>query len=294
MAGTVWAVDTFIGYEGTFPVVDDLGCSVYVSAPNGSPAVIGWYELGDPRVDTTDKPTSDGTLDGPSTQPGRPVTIIGTVQAPDQINLLRWCDRFTGLLTSGDRTGTLTAQEPHVTRTLGVRRGGECVATPTSLTEASFSMILYGADPRRLGSSLAGSTLLPSVIGGLILPITLPFNLGSTVVTGEVALTNPGTAIGPVVLRIDGPTSGAALVAPIITHVASGRSIAFSSSQQLAVGEFLIIDMEGESILAQGQEPRDQYVTSRGWSYFDVGGNTWAFAAQSGSGLLTVTATPAW
>lgn len=296
MAGTIWAVDNFVGYEGMMPVPDDLGCKVYVTSEDDStPAVTGWYELGDPRVDSTDKPAGDGTLDGFPTQPGRAVTIVGRVRAPDQLTLLMWIDRFNGLLMSGDRTGVLAVQEPHMTRYLPCRRGGEAIATPTKTRwTATFSMILYGQDPRRLGDPLTDFTPLPSVTGGLTVPFTVPFAIRSRVISGRVALTNPGTSAGPVTLRIDGPTAGDPLVGPVVTHVASGKQLTISTNFALTIGAFLLIDMEAESVLSQGQEPIDEFVISRGFSQFDPGGNIWAFTAQSGSGLLTVTATPAW
>jgi len=90
-------------------------------------------------------------------------------------------------------------------------------------------------------------------------------------------------------MRIDGP-----IVGPIITHVGSGLQLVFSASLTLGVGEFLLVDMEAHSVLAQGQSNRSNWVTSRGWSGMEPGANTWSFAAASGTtGLLTVTGTPA-
>jgi hypothetical protein len=125
--------------------------------------------------------------------------------------------------------------------------------------------------------------------GGLTIPFTIP----STVVAGQINLTNPGNESGPVVLRIDGPCTG-----PIITHTSSTttNALVFSSNLSLGTGEFLLVDMDKHTALANGQTTRAGYITSRGWSLFDPGANTWAFTAStynSGS-LLTVTASPAW
>ena len=105
------------------------------------------------------------------------------------------------------------------------------------------------------------------------------------------AVTNPGTVNGQVRLRISGPTVG-----PIVTHVASGRSLVFASSITLGAGEWLDVDAEAQTVLANGQSSRSGWVTSRGWPLFEPGQNTYAFAAASftSGALLTVTGTPAW
>jgi phage-related protein len=123
----------------------------------------------------------------------------------------------------------------------------------------------------------------------LSVPYTVPFTVDSLVVPGTVSLTNPGNATGPVVLRIDGPVTG-----PQVTHVASGLTLTFETTLQLVSGDWLTVDMEQQTALQNDQASRNSFISDRGWSGFDPGDNTWAFAAQSGAGLLTVTATPAW
>ncbi|MEO7260251.1 MAG: hypothetical protein ABI047_03175 [Jatrophihabitantaceae bacterium] len=287
MGGTVWSVDFFTGYEGMPAVADDLGCRVLVTS------VEGWSVLAAPRVDRQDRPYLDGSLSGPSTQPGKAVTIRGVVKAPGQVALLTWIDRFTGLLTDGDRSGTLTAAEAHLTRYLGVQRGDEAIATPRNLFEGDFSMILWADDPKRLGDPLTASTGLPLVTGGLRLPVTLPFTLDSAVATGQCSLFNPGTAPGPVLIRLHGPVIGASQV----THAGSGPpvAVAFGSALSLPAGQWLDIDMDNQQVLANGQVERAEFVTNPGWSAFDKGRNTWSFAAANYSAAyIDVIAHPAW
>lgn len=121
--------------------------------------------------------------------------------------------------------------------------------------------------------------------------LTVPFIIDATTITGQVSLTNPGNESGPVVLRIDGPCVG-----PVVTHVSTGNAIVFSSSLELRAGEFLEIDMDARTALANGQSNRAGYITSRGWSAFDPGRNTWAFSAAryNSQSQLSVTAVPAW
>jgi hypothetical protein len=121
--------------------------------------------------------------------------------------------------------------------------------------------------------------------------LTVPFSIDSTIVSGLVSLTNPGNEVGPVSLRIDGPCTG-----PVITHVASGAQLVFSSSLVLGAGEWIDVDMEAHEVLANGQASRAGWITERGWSGFDPGSNTWTFtaAAYDPNSKLTVSATPSW
>lgn len=281
----MWTVDGWTGYEGAIPIPDDLGCKWYVTETDG------WFGLAEPRVTSTDLPNGDGTDDGPSTQPGRAVTITGMVRAPDQVTLLQAMDRISGLLMAGSRSATLTVAEPHMTRYLGVRRGGALLVKPTKETEASFSVLLYGADPRRLGDELVASTGLPSSSGGLTVPFSVPAVLNSTIVSGQVVLQNPGPVRGPMRLRIDGPCVG-----PVVTHVGAGLTLAFASSYSIGAGSWLDVDLEAHEVLENGQASRNAWITSRGWFGLDPGPNVVAFTARNytAGARLTVYASPAY
>ncbi|WP_152998088.1 hypothetical protein [Curtobacterium luteum] len=138
-----------------------------------------------------------------------------------------------------------------------------------------------------------GSPASTSYVNVLILTgaLTVPFRINATTVTGQVNLNNPGNESGPVVLRIDGPCTG-----PVVTHVSTGNALVFSSSLVLQDNEFLLIDMDARTALANGQANRAGYITSRGWSSFDPGDNTWAFSAAryNSESQLSVAAVPAW
>lgn len=183
----------------------------------------------------------------------------------------------------------LSVTEGSRTRTMLVQRQGETLITWLTDTTFQWSAQLVAADPRKMGSPLTASTGLPSTTGGLTVPFTVPFTISSTVVSGQCFLTNPGNTPGPLTLRIDGPITG-----PVITHVSTGLALTFASSLTLNTGEFLLIDMEAQTALANGQSSRNGYITNRGWFGFDPGLNQFSFTSTSGSGLLTVTGTPAW
>lgn len=176
-------------------------------------------------------------------------------------------------------------------RTMRVRREDDVVVQHDDPVLASWSFQVVCTDPRKFGEPLSDSTGLPSSTGGLMIPFTIPFIIDATTVTGQVTLTNPGNAPGPVMLRLDGPLTG-----PVITHVASGAQLVFSSSLSIGAGEWLEVDMEAHTVMANGQASRAPWITSRGWSQFEPGDNTWSFtaAAFDPASKLTVTATPSW
>jgi len=249
----------------------------------------GWGEPAS-TLSPTQKPRQSGAWAGDAFNVFRTMTIAGTITAPSPSLLNSSIDN---LLTAVTNAGfVLSVTENGFTRSTTVRKQGETLTPKITNLIAAFSIQVVAVDPRKLGTPLTGVTLLPASTGGLVLPITVPFAITSTIVSGQVTLTNPGNEEGPVKLRIDGPCTG-----PVITHSgAVGSSLVFSSSLSLGVGEWLTIDMDKRTALGNDQASRSSYITSRGWSQFDPGVNVWAFAASAfnAASQLTVTATPAW
>jgi len=228
-----------------------------------------------------------GAWSGRSDAQARPMVATGACFAPNASLAADALDRLIAAC-SLDET-LLTVAEPARARWCMARRDGEIIPSWLGDDAFEYSVQFAADDPRKLGAPLTGSTGLPSSTGGLVVPVTVPLTINSTVTSGQVSLFNPGNETGPVTLRIDGPVTG-----PVITHVGSGLQLIFSASLALGVGEFLLVDMEAHTAMAQGQSSRANWITSRGWSGLESGNNTWAFtAASSSAALLTVTATPA-
>jgi hypothetical protein len=247
----------------------------------------GWWGSPGSTLQLTPKTRMAGAWPGPRQMREKPISIGGTTIAPSMSALRDAVDRLN-TAASLDST-LLTVSEAGLTRSCIVQRQDEVLWTRVNQNAASWSVQVVAPDPRKFTTALSTSTALPAATGGLTIPFTVPFAITSTVVSGQAFLTNPGNAVGPVVLRINGPITG-----PQITHVGSGITLTFSSSLSLGVNEYLIVDMEAQTALANGQASRNGSITSRGWFGFEPGANTWAFTAAAGSGLLTVTATPAW
>jgi len=270
-----------LGLGGDLPYVDSNGCSWITED------ITGWGPT-NTTLQITQKERGDGGWSSAKYRTPRTVTGMSSVVGPSTAAVSASLDAF---YSACDGYPLLSIDDGQGPRWVTVEQQYAPVPTWTSPVACNVSWQMEAAESRKFGTPLTGTTGLPSVSGGLTVPFTVPFTINSTVVSGRVALTNPGTATGPVILTINGPVTG-----PIITHVGTGLSLAFGASLTLGAGEFLLVDMDNRKALAQGQATRSQYITLRGWSGFEKGGNVWAFAAASYSATatLSVSATPAW
>ncbi|WP_336698175.1 phage distal tail protein [Curtobacterium sp. USHLN213] len=250
----------------------------------------GWTGSTRSTSEITQKPRQSGGWRSTGYSGARSISASGKIYAPDAASLSAAFDRLNAAIPAGvDRQFAVT--DAAGTRWVNVQQSDDVLTNWLMTNIGTWSIQVEATDWRKFGESLSGSTKLPSTTGGLTVSFTVPFSINATTVTGQVSLTNTGNESGTVVLRIDGPCTG-----PIVTHQPSGRVLAFSSSLALQAGEYLLIDMDARTALANGQANRAGYITSRGWSSFRPGANTWSFTAAqyNASSQLTVTAVPAW
>lgn len=234
-----------------------------------------------PTISVAQRPRALGGWAGASYLEPRNLALTGTVTAPTPALLSDAVDRLNAAVSLSETT--LTVYEQGRVRTLTVRRADEVLVSWNGDLAADFSVQLVATDPRKYGPLITGTTNLPSSSGGLTWPITFPVVWSATHVTGIVTLTNAGSIVGPVTLRINGPVSG-----PSITHLGTGAALTFASSLILNAGEWLDVDMEARSVLANGQSSRNGWVTSRGWFGLDPGVNQFAYNAASYNSSTTV------
>ena len=248
----------------------------------------GWGASGG-TLAPTQKPRSAGAWAGNSYSRARSLVLTGTCIAPSAALASDALDRLIDAASLDDTR--MDVIEGGRTRWAMVQRDGDVLPTWMGDTAFEYSVQAVALDPRKHGDPLTASTALPSSTGGLTVPFTVPFSINATQVSGQVSLTNPGNTSGSVRLRIDGPVTG-----PVVTHVATGLRLVFAASLVLGAGEWIDVDLEARTVMANGQSSRANWITSRGWSSFEPGPNTWAFTAVSYTpgALLTVTATPAW
>ena len=155
----------------------------------------------------------------------------------------------------------------------------------------SLSPYLYGLD------SMSGVTGLPSSSGGMLFPyrfketgVSLSSWMWSeTVTSGNIVLSNVGTAPSPVMIRIDGP-----VVNPQVVHAGSGHTIAFAVS--LGSGHYATMNGVTHEILIDGTDPARGRAVRREWSQAEPGMNVWGFNADEHSpeARMTVSFYPAY
>ena len=250
-------------------------------------SVEGWGGTGS-SIAVANKPRSAGAWAGNGYAQPRHLSIGGLVRASTEDAVSAAFDRLNEAVGFDDTLLTIT--EGSRSRWCMVRRTDEVLRSDLSPTVAKWSVQVVALDPRKHGAPITASTRLPSSSGGLTIPYTIPYTINSTQVTGQASIFNPGNETGPVTMRINGPCTG-----PVITHIGSGLRLVFAASLTLGAGEWIDIDHEAHTVLAQGTTTRAQYVTSRQWSGLEPGQNTWSFTAAtySAGALLTVTGTPA-
>lgn len=248
----------------------------------------GWGATGSTRQ-SVQKARAGGAWSGQGYAKPRAISSSGKFYAPTPEAAQAALDRLNGAVSLDDTD--LMVHEPGMSRRVVAHRTDDVLHRWVMPTIGSWAIGLMADDPRKFATPLSASTRLPASSGGLTVPFTVPFSIDATLISGQVNLNNPGNETGPVILRVDGPCHG-----PSITHVASGLTLVFSASLVLGAGEWLTIDTEARTVMANDQSSRSGYITSRGWFGFVPGDNTFAFTATSfdSDALLTISATPAW
>lgn len=252
--------------------------------------LLGWYGAPASTMQTTRKLRAPGSWPGPPQSDERTITIAGYAEAPTPQLALDAMDRFNSAVSLD--AFLLTVAEWDSVRSAIAHRAPQAIDTiRDGDTTFDWSAQLLCPEPRRFGAVLSIDTALPSSSGGLRFPFTFPTTFESVVVSGLCTLENIGNADGPVALRIDGPVAS-----PRVVHVGSGAALEFSTDLVLGPGEWLDINMENQTALANGQSNRAGFLDRADWFEFEPGVNTFAFAADGDwpQARCAVSATPAW
>lgn len=155
----------------------------------------------------------------------------------------------------------------------------------------SLSPYLYGLEP------VSATTGMPHSNGGMMFPYGFepygtsvsPWMWSEEIISGNVNLSNVGTAPSPVMIRIDGP-----VIDPMVLHAGSGHVMAFDMN--LGTGHYATINGMTHEILIDGTDPARGRVVRREWSHADPGLNVWSFSAgeYSSAASMTVSFYPAY
>lgn len=251
----------------------------------------GWDST-DVRSDLQQREGDHGAWQAPTYLVERPVSLSGTIVAPDRATL---DDALERIRTAASITDTTLTVYESIPKQATVRRSGKTLLQYVTDTLASYSVMVTAPDPRRYATELqSGTTMLPSSSGGLTLPYTLPYTISAVVVAGQIDALNSGSFETRPLLKIDGPVSQPQILA--LMPDGSVRVLAYS--QDLATGEQLVIDTDTHSVILNGQASRRRFMSAIGpWPVIPPG-ETVSFqfrgATYNPTGMLTAQWRSAW
>lgn len=271
-----------------FPLygVDDNGCEWHVTFQD----VSGLFDGVASTLKTSEKAMTDGWYGNLPRLQGRTVTIEGHIIGRCTESCVMAWNAFKSVL---DPDGMrLIVRLGDIVRQLRVWQSASAPLVKWegvnilrfSFGLTSLSSYLYGLN------EVSGASYLPSMSGGMTFPYSFEehgvslssWRWGEEVISGNVALSNVGTAPSPVMIRIDGP-----VVNPQVLHVGSGHVMSFDMS--LGSGHYVTINGMTHEILVDGTDPARGRVVRREWSQAEPGVNVWAFSASEYSNIARMT-----
>ncbi|MCG6499468.1 phage tail domain-containing protein [Kitasatospora sp. A2-31] len=267
-------------------VVDAAGVAWTVSRDG----LRGWS--GAPvRTQYSDREADHGAWAGPTYLGARVITLAGTITAPDLATLDAAAEQ---LYAAAALTDTTLVVGESVPKQATVRRSGDVLCDYETDRVARYSVMLTAADPRRYSTTLQSqSAALPSVTGGLTLPITLPIMITATTASGTISLTNQGTIATRPVLTVTGPCAGGFT---IVAARPSGATTQQTYSDSLAAGDVLVIDSLARTVTLNGSVSRRRYLSGT-WPEIPPQSSlalSWTCPSYDPSALLTGTCRSAW
>lgn len=278
-----------------FPLygMDDNGCEWHVTFQD----VSGLFDGVASTLKTSEKAMSDGWYGNLPRLQGRTITVEGYIIGRCTESCITAWNAFKSVLNTGGML--LIARLGDIGRQVRVWQSGSAPLIKwDGVNILRFSLGLTALNPYLYGlDSVSGVSGLPSSFGGMSFPYdfgeagasTSSWMWSEECVSGNVALSNVGTAPSPVMIRIDGP-----VVAPQVSHVKSGHVMAFNIS--LGSGHYVTINGMTHEILIDGTDPGRGCVVRREWSQAEPGMNTWGFNAgeYSAAARMTVSFYPAY
>lgn len=278
-----------------FPLygVDSYGCEWHVTFQD----VSGLFDGVASTLQTEHKAMADGWYGNLPRLQGRTITIEGHIIGRCTESCVNAWNAFKSVLDTGGML--LVARLGDIGRQVRVWQSASAPLVKwAGVNILHFSMGLTSLSPYLYGLDLvSGVSGLPSSSGGMQFPyhfnedgVSLSSWMWSeNIVSGNVALSNVGTAPSPVMIRIDGP-----VVNPQVVHVGSGHVMAFNMC--LGSGHYATINGVTHEILIDGTDPARGRVVRREWSQAEPGMNVWGFNAgeYSASARMTVSFYPAY
>ncbi|MFE5368218.1 phage distal tail protein [Streptomyces mirabilis] len=247
----------------------------------------GW-DSAEVRSEYTEREADHGAWASPVYLGSRPITLAGTVTAPDRETLEDALERLRSAAALGDTT--LVVYELTGSKQATVRRSGKPLMAYVTDRIATYSVLVTAADPRRYSTDFQSGTVgLPFTTGGLTPPLTPPLVSTATTVSGEITAVNDGTFGTRPVFVITGPVTGP----QIITQMPDGSVRFLTYTDVLFGGDQLVIDTDAKTCILNGTASRRRYLTvPSGWPEIPADAAvSFQFRAQSYNASAQMTAT---
>lgn len=228
-----------------FGLVDAAGVAWRI----GADGLQGW-DSPEVRTQISQREFDHGSWMGPVWLGERPITLAGTVVAPDAPSLDTAIEQLLAADALGDTTLVVYESTP---KQAVVRRSGKPIVKRETDSVATFSLMVTAPDPRRYDPNLQqATTALPSVSGGLALPAAPPWVLSASSVQGAIGAVNAGTMASRPVFTIAGPVNQP----QVATTYPDGSVKALSYSLNLITGDRLVIDTDAHTVMLGGASRR--------------------------------------
>lgn len=242
------------------------------------------------RSGMTDRQADHGAWASPVYLGSRPITLTGSIDAPDATSMDAAVEKLTAAVSLTD---TLLVVGDSTPKQVTVRRSGEPMVERLGPFSAKYSILVTAADPRRYSTVLqSSSTGLPSTTGGLTLPITFPITFSSTTVSGKITLVNEGSIGTRPTLTVTGPATGFTIVAAR----PDGSTTQQTFTDTLGSGDVLVIDAAARSVVLNGSVSRRRYLFGT-WLEIPPESQvelSWSSPSYDPSALLTGSCRSAW
>ncbi|MCA1218705.1 phage distal tail protein [Streptomyces sp. 8L] len=248
----------------------------------------GW-DSPDVRTTLTAREADHGSWMGPVYLAERVITLAGKFRAPDPATVDTAIAQLKAAAGLHDTTLTVFESTP---RQATVRRSGKPLMQRLTSRVVDWSVQVTAPDPRLYATTETTAALrLPSVSGGLTLPIVFPFEIDATVVPGDAAVINEGSIDARPTIRIDGPVSQ-----PLVVVTGpDGSTASLLYGGDIAAGDWLELDTDAHTAYYNNTASRRALV-SGDWPVLPPGQSTVSFraGAYSDTAVCTLTYRSAW
>lgn len=258
----------------------------------------GWRGSPATTLVVTQRPAGHGGWASPTPKlVPRQLELSVLIDAPTTAAMTAAYDQLIAAIDVGALT--LTVVEDGTTRQTTVYRNGDILPKTDGGPWATYSVPLIAPDPRRYGTLVTATVMLPSSSGGLSWPISWPISWPATVVSGDTNLPSGGTTSSDPVITIYGPTSGVTpMSTPLLVFTGADGSVStLTYGDTVGVGDWLVIDCAAKSVLYNGQATRRGLLqVAGGWPSVPPGGArvTFRAATYDATSRAVVTYRPAW